>query len=105
MTKLTCDQYEQLLTNYAESIVDGMDVDSLVQFAMEQIEENIRRMFSLDEELIEEISRFYDESDVAAMLEDVGANPADFDIHNHLDDELTEEQQKQLRDLVKPTDT
>jgi hypothetical protein len=102
---LTQDQYEQLLTNYAESIVDGMDMDSLVQFAMEQIEENIRRMFSLDEELIEEISRFYDESDVAAMLEDVGANPADFDIHNHLDDELTEEQQKQLRDLVKPTDT
>jgi hypothetical protein len=102
---LTQDQYDNLLANYVDSLVDGMDMDSLVQFAMEQIEENIRRMFSLDEELIEEISRFYDESDVAAMLEDVGANPADFDIHNHLDDELTEEQQKQLRDLVKPTDT
>ncbi len=102
---LTQDQYDNLLANYVDSLVDGMDMDSLVQFAMEQIEENIRRMFSLDEELIEEISRFYDESDVAAMLEDVGANPADFDIHNHLDDELTEEQQKQLRDLVNPTDT
>ena len=102
---LTQDQYDKLLANYAESLVDGMDMDNLVQFAMEQIEENIRRMSSLDDELIEEISRFYDESDVAAMLEDVGANPADFDIHNHLDDELTEEQQKQLRDLVKPTDT
>ena len=88
-TTLTQDQYDNLLANYVDSLVDGMDMDSLVQFAMEQIEENVRRMFSLDEELIEEISRFYDESDVAAMLEDVGANPADFDIHNHLDDELT----------------
>jgi tRNA(Phe) wybutosine-synthesizing methylase Tyw3 len=72
------DQYDSLLSNYAESLVDGMDMDSLVQFAIEQIEENVRRMFSLDEELIEEISRFYDDEQVASMLEDVGANPSDF---------------------------
>ena len=78
MTQLTQDQYDQLLANYAESLVDGMDMDSLVQFAIEQIEENVRRMFSLDEELIEEISRFYDDEQVASMLESVGANPSDF---------------------------
>jgi tRNA(Phe) wybutosine-synthesizing methylase Tyw3 len=78
MTQLTQDQYDSLLSNYAESLVDGMDMDSLVQFAIEQIEENVRRMFSLDEELIEEISRFYDDEQVASMLEDVGANPSDF---------------------------
>ena len=89
---LTQEQYDQLLSNYSENIVDGMDLDSLVAFAMEQIEENVRRMFPTDNELIEEISRFNDESNVASMLEDVGANPADFDLHNHLDDELTEDQ-------------
>ena len=66
----TQDQYVKLLANYAESLVDGMDMDNLVSFAMEQIEENIRRMFSLDEELIEEISRFYEETEVADMLKD-----------------------------------
>ena len=34
---LTQEQYDQLLSNYAESLVDGMDMDSLVQFAIEQI--------------------------------------------------------------------
>ena len=102
---LTQEQYDQLLSNYSENIVDGMDLDSLVAFAMEQIEENVRRMFPTDNELIEEISRFNDESDVASMLEDVGANPADFDLHNHLDDELTEDQIKFLQDSVKKEDT
>ena len=83
---LTQDQYDKLLANYAESLVDGMDMDSLVQFAMEQIEENIRRNCSLDEELIEEIGRYYEETEVASMLEDVDANPADFDINNELTD-------------------
>ena len=78
MTQLTQDQYDQLLANYAESLVDGMDMDSLVQFAIEQIELNLRKSCSLDEELIEEISRFYDDEQVASMLESVGANPSDF---------------------------
>jgi len=97
---LTQDQYDQLLANYAESLVDGMDMDSLVQFAMEQIEINIRRNCSLDEELIEEIGRFYDdESDVAAMIEDVGGNPADFGVKNWLDEDTW---QTGTRGLVKP---
>ena len=81
-TKMTLsqEQYDQLLANYAEQIVEGMDMDSLVQFAVEQIEENLRANCSMDEELVEEISRFYDEEYVAGMLEDVGANPADFNI-------------------------
>ena len=77
---LSQEQYDSLLSNYAEQIVEGMDMDSLIQFAMEQIEENLRANCSMDEELVEEISRFYDEDYVAGMLEDVGANPADFNI-------------------------
>ena len=81
-TKMTLsqEQYDQLLANYAEQIVEGMDMDNLIQFAVEQIEENLRANCSMDEELVEEISRFYDEEYVAGMLEDVGANPADFNI-------------------------
>lgn len=84
---LTQDQYDQLLSNYCESIVDGMDMDTLLSFAYEQLEHNLRANCSMDEELIEEISRFNDESDVAAMLEDVGANPADFGISNWLEED------------------
>ena len=78
---LSQEQYDQLLANYAEQTVEGMDLDSLVQFAVEQIELNLRENCSMDEELVEEISQFYDEEYVASMLEDVGANPADFNIN------------------------
>ena len=78
---LTQEQYDQLLSNYAESLVDGMDMDSLIQFAIEQIEMNVRQNCSMDEELVEEIGRIYDEEYVADMLQSVGANPADFDIN------------------------
>jgi len=100
---LTREQFDQLAGTYAEHVVEGMDIDSLVEFAYETIVENLED--AGDETLLERLSSYYEEDEVVSMLEDVGANPADFDIHNHLDDELTEEQQKQLRDLVKPTDT
>ena len=83
--KLSQEQYDQLLANYAKTLVDGMDLDDLVQFAVEQIEMNLRESCSMDEELVEEIGKFYDEDEVAAMIEDVGANPADFGITNSLD--------------------
>jgi hypothetical protein len=68
---LTQDQYDKLLANYIEQIVDGMDMDSLIQFASEQIELNLRETCSLPEELIEEISQFYDEEFVNDLLESV----------------------------------
>lgn len=95
---LTQEQYDQLLSNYAKSIIDGMDMDSLLQFAIEQIEENCRRMFPQDSELITEMSRFYEEEDVALMIEEVGGNPEDFNISNPDVIELTEEQIIALRD-------
>jgi len=85
--KLSQDQYDKLVENYVDTLVEGMDLDSLVQFATEQIELKIREMFSLDEELIKEISRFYHDDDVAAMIEDVGGNPSDFGISNSLDED------------------
>jgi len=69
--ELTQDQYDKLLAIYVESIVDGMGLDSLVQFASEMIEENLRATCSLPEELIEEISQFYDEDYVNDLVESV----------------------------------
>ena len=69
--ELTQQQYDQLLANYIEQIVDGMDMDTLVQFASEQLELNLRENRSTPDELIEEISLFYDEDFVNDMVESV----------------------------------
>jgi len=69
--ELTQQQYDQLLANYIEQIIDGMDMDSLVQFASEQLELNLRENRSTPDELIEEISLFYDEDFVNDMVESV----------------------------------
>jgi hypothetical protein len=69
--ELTQDQYDKLLANYVEQLVDGMDLDSLVQFVSEQIEMNLRESCSTPDELVEEISQFYDEDYVNEMIENV----------------------------------
>ena len=69
--ELTQDQYDKLLALYIEQIIDGMDMDSLIQFASEQLELNLRENRSTPDELIEEISLFYDEDFVNDMVESV----------------------------------
>ena len=69
--ELTQEQYDQLLANYIEQTVDGMDMDSLIQFASDMMEQSLRETCSTPDELIEEISRFYDEEDVQEMVESV----------------------------------
>lgn len=59
MTKLNESQLFQLKENYVNMIIDGMDIDSLVQFAFDNIIENIK---DWDEEDIKmEILECYDE--------------------------------------------
>jgi predicted RNA-binding protein Jag len=69
--ELTQAQYDQLLANYIEQLIDGMDMDSLIQFASEQLEMNLRESCSTPDELIEEIGQFYDEDYVQDMVESV----------------------------------
>lgn len=69
--ELTQQQYDSLLAIYVEQIIDGMDMDSLIQFASDMIESNLRESCSTPDELIEEISRFYDEDYVEEMIESV----------------------------------
>ena len=40
--KMNSKQLDQFKLNYAELIVDGMDMDTLVTFAIESIEQNIK---------------------------------------------------------------
>lgn len=69
--ELTQQQYDKLLELYIESIIDGMDIDTLVQFASEQLEENIRENCSIPDDLIEEISEIYGEEYTQDLLESV----------------------------------
>ena len=39
---LTTSKLDQLKLNYAEMIVEGMDMDTLITFAVESIEQNIK---------------------------------------------------------------
>ena len=40
--KMNAKQLDQFKLNYAELIVDGMDMDTLITFAIESIEQNIK---------------------------------------------------------------
>ena len=69
--ELTQAQYDQLLANYIEQVIDGMDMDSLIQFASEQLEMNLRENCSTPDELIEEIENVYDEEFAQDLVESV----------------------------------
>jgi hypothetical protein len=55
---LTSQQLNQLVENYAERIVDEMDVKCLVQFAYDTIVENMSNMGP--EDVLNEIAGVYD---------------------------------------------
>lgn len=62
----TTEQLDQLKFNYAEMIVDGMDMKTLCQFAIESIEENMK---DWDEEDVKaEILDLYGEETLEDLL-------------------------------------
>jgi hypothetical protein len=50
---------EDLISEYAEAVVDGMDMDTLVMYAIDAIREGLQAYG--DEELHDEIARFFPE--------------------------------------------
>ena len=63
---LTTSKLDQLKLNYAEMIVEGMDMDSLITFAVESIEQNIK---DWDEDDVKsEILDLYDEETLTDLL-------------------------------------
>lgn len=65
--KDTFDRYS-ILQDYAELVVDGMDMDTLVMFAMDTIMERMHQ-FS-DNEIVEEVNEYYPE-----LLEEYSIDP------------------------------
>ena len=59
-------QLDQLKLNYAEMIVEGMDMDSLITFAVESIEQNIKDWDEND--VKEEIADHYGEDVLNDLL-------------------------------------
>ena len=69
MKKLTEDQLDKLKENYANMMIDGMDMDSLVQFAFDSIMHNMEMWDQAD--ITEEIVDLYDEEMLNDLLESV----------------------------------
>ena len=66
---LTNDQIQQFVENYAERIVDDMDVKCLMQFVYDTIVDDFKDMSS--EYLLEEISNVYDDDIVQELIDSV----------------------------------
>ena len=63
---MTLNQIDQLKNAYAEMIVEGMDMNSLITFAVESIEQNLKD-YDLDD-IKEEIIDSYGEDVLSDML-------------------------------------
>ena len=63
---MTINQIDQLKSAYAEMVVEGMDMDSLITFAVESIEQNLKDYDMND--IKEEIIDCYGEDVLSDML-------------------------------------
>ncbi len=65
---MTREQLNQLVNIYAERVVDGMDTDSLVQFAQEMI---IESMPDDEESIMNLVEGYYDEDELNELIDDI----------------------------------
>jgi len=68
-SKLNQDQLDQLKENYALHIVDGMDMDTLVTFAVDSIMNNMEMWDEND--IKEEIKDLYDKETLDSLMEGI----------------------------------
>ena len=61
-------QLDQFKLNYAEMIVEGMDMDTLITFAVESIEQNITDWD--EDDVKEEILEYYGEETLMDLMPD-----------------------------------
>jgi hypothetical protein len=99
---LTSEQLNKLIETYAEQVVEGMDLDDLISFAYETIVENMSNMG--EEAVLDNIEGYWDTDELASVIEDVGGNPADFDLKSE-EVEFSQEDIDFLRNSVKKSDT
>lgn len=63
---MNAEQLDQLKTNYAELIVEGMDMDTLITFAVESIEQNIKDWN--EDDVKSEILDYYGEETLEGLM-------------------------------------
>ncbi len=66
---LTTQQLDQLVENYAERIVDEMDLKCLMQFVYDTLVESLAG--KSEEDVLNEISYVYDEDVIQELIESV----------------------------------
>lgn len=66
---LNNDQIQQFIENYAERIVDDMDVKCLMQFVYDVIVENLN--IQSPDDILNEVSCVYDDDIVEELIESV----------------------------------
>jgi len=64
--RLNEQQLDQLKTNYAQMIVDSLDMDSLITLAVESIEHNIKDWD--EDDVTSEILDYYDEETLEGLM-------------------------------------
>ena len=69
---LSNEQLATLIDNYANYVIDGMDMDTLVQFAYESLVAEYNKYS--ESELLSEIEELYDEEVVEMLLESATAD-------------------------------
>jgi predicted Zn-dependent protease with MMP-like domain len=62
-------QLAELIDNYANHVIDGMDMDTLVQFAYDSLVAEFNKYS--ESELLSEIEELYDEDTLNDLLESV----------------------------------
>lgn len=69
---LTSQQFDDLVSLYAEKLVDGMDLKTMEQFVYDTIVQNVECMS--EEDLLNEVSNYFDD-ELPEMIKEVGADP------------------------------
>ena len=74
-------QLDQFKLNYAEMIVEGMDMDSLITFAVESIEQNIKDWN--EDDVKEEILEYYGEETLNDLLPETNISELEAKANNY----------------------
>jgi hypothetical protein len=69
---LTPQQFDDLVSLYAEKLVDGMDMKTMEQFVYDTIVHNVECMSEGD--LINEVANYFDD-ELPEMIKSIGADP------------------------------
>ena len=80
MKKLNDAQRDELISQYCELVVDNMDMDSLVQYAQEQLSEYFDTLSDI--ELKEDINNYDDNDGLYEELVDNVTNETVLDVNN-----------------------